>query len=67
NFLDRNIFTRVKTPRAIISDEGKHFWNRDFAALLANYGIKHKVATSYYPQTNGQAEISNRNGFWKRQ
>jgi hypothetical protein len=27
---------------------------------LSKYGIKHKVALAYHPQTNGQAEISNR-------
>ncbi|RDX86317.1 hypothetical protein CR513_32367, partial [Mucuna pruriens] len=26
------------------------------AMLLEKYGIVHKVATVYYPQTNGQAE-----------
>jgi len=28
--------------------------------LLAKYHITHKVSTSYHPQTNGQAEISNK-------
>ena len=27
---------------------------------MENQGIKHKVATPYHPQTNGQAEVSNR-------
>ena len=59
-FLKKNIFTRFGTPRAIISDGGSHFCNRQFEALLAKYGVKHKVATPYHPQTSGQAEISNR-------
>ncbi|KAL5567085.1 hypothetical protein UlMin_030249 [Ulmus minor] len=59
-FLKKNVFTRFGTPRAIISDGGSHFCNRKFEALLAKYGVKHKVATPYHPQTNGQAEISNR-------
>ncbi|PNX72417.1 hypothetical protein L195_g028307 [Trifolium pratense] len=29
-------------------------------ALLRKYGVVHKVSTAYHPQTNGQAEISNR-------
>jgi len=29
-------------------------------ALLKKYGVVHKVSTPYHPQTNGQAEISNR-------
>ncbi|XP_052197416.1 uncharacterized protein LOC127804585 [Diospyros lotus] len=33
---------------------------RVFDALLAKYGVNHKVATAYHPQTSGQVEISNR-------
>ena len=29
-------------------------------ALLAKYNIIHKVSTSYHPQTNDQAEISDK-------
>jgi len=29
-------------------------------ALPKKYGVLHKVATTYHPQTNGQAEVSNR-------
>ncbi|TYK04097.1 Transposon Ty3-G Gag-Pol polyprotein [Cucumis melo var. makuwa] len=28
--------------------------------LLAKYNITHKIATTYHPQTNGQAKVSNR-------
>ena len=28
--------------------------------LLSKYGVTHKVATAYHPQTSGQVEISNR-------
>ncbi|XP_060972185.1 uncharacterized protein LOC133038143 [Cannabis sativa] len=59
-FLHRNVFTRFGTPRALISDEGTHFVNKVLAAFLAKYSVKHKIATAYHPQTNGQAEISNR-------
>ena len=59
-FLQKNIFTRFGTPRAIISDEGTHFCNRLFDGLLAKYGVRHKLPTAYHPQTSGQAELSNR-------
>ncbi|XP_070034898.1 uncharacterized protein [Nicotiana tomentosiformis] len=59
-FLRKNIFTRFSTPRAIISDGGTHFCNRAFAKLLEKYGVRHKVATSYHPQTSGHVEVSNR-------
>ncbi|KAK8663283.1 hypothetical protein V6N13_083106 [Hibiscus sabdariffa] len=59
-FIKKNIFTRFGTPRVIISDEGRHFDNRSIAAALRKLGINHKLLTAYHPQTNGQAEISNR-------
>ena len=54
------IFPRFGMPRVVISDGGKHFINRQFQQLMSSYGVTHKVATSYHPQTNGQAEVSNR-------
>jgi hypothetical protein len=59
-FLKDNIFARFGTPRAIISDGGKHFCNRIFEQLMKKYFITHKVATPYHPQTSGQVEVSNR-------
>lgn len=58
-FLQKTIFSRFGTPKAINSDEGTHFCNKTFPAALAKYGIKHKVTTIYHPQTSGQAEVSN--------
>ena len=59
-FLKENIMSRFGTPRAIISDEGTHFCNKYFEVLMKKYGITHKVATPYHPQTSGQVEVSNR-------
>ena len=59
-FLHKHIFTHFGTPRAIVSDEGSHFCNKIFNNLLAKYGVRHKVALGYHPQSNGQAKISNR-------
>ncbi|XP_062075145.1 uncharacterized protein LOC133779169 [Humulus lupulus] len=56
-FLKENVLSRFGTPRAIISDQGTHFCNRSFEALMRKYGVLHKVANAYHPQTNGQAEI----------
>ncbi|CAN6687778.1 unnamed protein product [Malus baccata var. baccata] len=47
-------------PRVIISDGGSHFCNRTIEALMRKYNVNHKVSTPYHPQTNGQAEVSNR-------
>ncbi|KAM1500341.1 hypothetical protein COP2_023599 [Malus domestica] len=59
-FLQGVIFLRFGIPRVILSDGGKHFINKPFANLFAKYGINHRVATPYHPQTSGQVEVSNR-------
>ena len=59
-FLKEHILSRFGTPRAIISDQGTHFCNKPFEALMSKYGVIHKVATSYHPQTSGQVELANR-------
>ncbi|XP_019157953.1 PREDICTED: uncharacterized protein LOC109154677 [Ipomoea nil] len=60
DFIKSNIFSRFGIPRAIISDQVTHFCNRTIEALLKKYHVTHKVSTAYHPQTNGQAEVSNR-------
>ncbi|XP_061343728.1 uncharacterized protein LOC133289745 [Gastrolobium bilobum] len=59
-FLKKNILTRYGTPHCLISDGGKHFINRQLERLLEKYGVRHKVATPYHPQTSGLIEVSNR-------
>ena len=59
-FIQRNILSRFGAPRTIISDEGSHFSNKVFAKLMSRYGIKHLMGLGYHPQSNRQAEISNR-------
>ena len=59
-FLKENIFFGFGVPKAIISDGGSHFCNKPFENLLSKYGVKHKVATPYHPQTSGQVELANR-------
>ena len=59
-FLKENIFSRFETPRAIISDNGTHFCNRTFEALMRKYVITHKLFTSYHPQISAQIKVFNR-------
>nr|GEX35219.1 reverse transcriptase domain-containing protein [Tanacetum cinerariifolium] len=56
----KSLFARFGTPRAIISDRGTHFCNDKFAKVMSKYGVTHRLATAYHPQTSGQAEVSNR-------
>jgi transposase InsO family protein len=54
------IFPRFGTPRILISDGGSRFTENNFKKCLSKLGIEHRVSTAYHPQTNGQAETSNR-------
>nr|GFA33443.1 reverse transcriptase domain-containing protein [Tanacetum cinerariifolium] len=59
NFL-KSIFARFGTLCAIISDRGTHFCNDQFTKVMLKYGVTHRLATAYHPQTSGQVEVSNR-------
>ncbi|GJY63381.1 reverse transcriptase domain-containing protein [Tanacetum coccineum] len=56
----KSLFARFRTPRAIISDRGTYFCNDQFAKVMSKYGVTHRLATAYHPQTSGQVEVSNR-------
>nr|GFA31645.1 reverse transcriptase domain-containing protein [Tanacetum cinerariifolium] len=55
----KSLFARFGTPRAIMSDGGTHFCNNKFAKVMSKYGVTHRLATAYQPQTSGQVEVSN--------
>ncbi|GJU57464.1 putative nucleotidyltransferase, ribonuclease H [Tanacetum coccineum] len=59
-FIKKNICTRHGIPKTIISDGGSHFKNFKFGKLLKHYGVNHRIATPYHPQTSGHVEVSNR-------
>nr|GEX78086.1 reverse transcriptase domain-containing protein [Tanacetum cinerariifolium] len=56
----KSFFTRFRTPRAIISDRGKHFCNDQLVKVMLKYGVTHRLSTPYHLQTSGQVEVSNR-------
>lgn len=47
-------------PLEIISDRDKLFVSKFWTALMARAGIKHRLSTSYHPQTDGLSERSNK-------
>ncbi|GKE68652.1 reverse transcriptase domain-containing protein [Tanacetum coccineum] len=53
----KSLFARFGTPRAIISDRGTYFCNDKFAKVMSKYGVTHRLATAYHPQTSGQVEL----------
>nr|GEZ36262.1 reverse transcriptase domain-containing protein [Tanacetum cinerariifolium] len=56
----KSLFARFGTPRAIISDLGTHLCNDQFAKVMLKYGVIHRLATAYHPQTSRQVKVSNR-------
>ena len=60
NLFKKIIFPRFGVPRVVISDGGSHFISKHFEIFLQRFGVRHKIATPYHPQTSGQVEVSNR-------
>ncbi|KAD3067349.1 hypothetical protein E3N88_35229 [Mikania micrantha] len=56
----KKLFSRFGTPRALISDRGTHFCNTMLEKALQRYGVTHRLATAYHPQTSGQVDNANR-------
>nr|GEW09838.1 reverse transcriptase domain-containing protein [Tanacetum cinerariifolium] len=44
----KSLFSRFRTPKAIISDR-----------VMSKYGVTHRLSTAYHPQTSGQVEVTN--------
>ncbi|GJY72045.1 reverse transcriptase domain-containing protein [Tanacetum coccineum] len=59
NFL-KKLFFCFGILKALISDRGTHFCNRQMEKILNKYGVHHRIATAYHPQTSGQVENTNR-------
>ncbi|GKE19205.1 reverse transcriptase domain-containing protein [Tanacetum coccineum] len=59
NFL-KKLFSCFGIPKALISDKGTHFCNKQLEKILKRYGVHHCFATTYHPQTSGQVENTNK-------
>ena len=55
-----DLISRFGHPKILISDGGSHFVNSQVRNFAKKNGIEHRVSTPYHPQTNGLAEVSNR-------
>ncbi|MCO5570976.1 hypothetical protein L7F22_024707 [Adiantum nelumboides] len=59
-FLYENVFTRYGFPIEIIRDRKTHFLNEVIEYLLNEFMVIHNRSAPYHPQTNGQAEHTNK-------
>jgi transposase InsO family protein len=46
----KKLFSSFGTPKALISDRGTHFCNRQMEKALTRYGVTHKLSTTYHPR-----------------
>nr|GFA54223.1 reverse transcriptase domain-containing protein [Tanacetum cinerariifolium] len=51
--------SRLENPHQDV-DRGTHFCNDQFTRVMIKYGVTHRLATVYHPQTSGQVKVSNR-------
>ena len=58
-FLLQNLVCHFCLPHIIISDDWINFASKEVAIFCSKYKVTHQFSTPYYPQGNGQAEISN--------
>ncbi|GJZ80029.1 reverse transcriptase domain-containing protein [Tanacetum coccineum] len=56
----KKLFSSSGVSKALISDRGTHFCNSLLEKTLKKYGVTHRLATPYHPQTSGQTENTNR-------
>ncbi|RDX75341.1 pol, partial [Mucuna pruriens] len=58
DFLMSNIFCQFGVPKTLISDQGNHLCNRAMSYLLNKYGVVHRIAIAYQPQTTAKLKFS---------
>ena len=59
-FFWRNIVTRFGVSNTLISNNGLQFDSKAFWRYCCDLGIKKRYSTPSYPQSNGQAEATNK-------
>ena len=67
-FVQKNIVCRFGVPHLLISDNGLQFISKAFQQFCIEYGIKNAYSSPRYPQSNGQAEVTNKTllGYLKK-
>nr|CAN79632.1 hypothetical protein VITISV_038058 [Vitis vinifera] len=59
-FVWKNIVCRFGIPQTIITDNGPHFDSIAFRNFCSELNIRNSYSTPRYPQSNGQAEATNK-------
>nr|KYP46598.1 Pol polyprotein [Cajanus cajan] len=64
-FTWKNIIYRFGIPHSLITDNGRQFIAQSFESFLQELNIKHLPTSVEHPQTNGQAETTNKVILWE--
>ncbi|KAM2649241.1 hypothetical protein TB1_002261 [Malus domestica] len=59
-FIETKILHRFGVPETIVTDRGPFFISKEVEEFASKYKIKMIQSSPYYPQSNGQAESSNK-------
>ena len=54
----RILFSRIGVPEEISTDGGPEFTSQESSDFYARWGLKHRLSSSYFPQSNGRAEVA---------
>jgi len=54
----RELFATFGVPEHLSSDGGPEYTSKAFQAFMKTWGIKHRLASAYHPQSNGRAEVT---------
>ena len=53
-----NYFRQWGMPQVMETDGGPPFNGEEFKAFLRKWGIKHRLSSAHFPQSNGRAEVA---------
>ena len=54
----RILFSRIGVPEEISTDGGPEFTSQESSDFYARWGLKQRLSPSYFPQSNGRAEVA---------
>ena len=54
----RSLFATFGVPETLSSDGGPEFVASPTADFLKRWGVSHRISSSYFPQSNGRAEVA---------
>ena len=54
----RSLFVTFGVPESLSSDGGPEFVASNTSHFLESWGVKHRISSAYFPQSNGRAEVA---------